>query len=833
MADESTTQLDALAPAFASPPLDAAEEGRVLSSVLSSMFGDGDPERIDRYEIERRIGAGGLGVVWAARDPVLGRRVAIKTLHATITDPREQERLIREARALAQVRHPNVVTVHDVITDPAANCVYLVTELIEGVDLARWLEQPRPLGEVLRVFVEAGRGLAAAHAAGIVHRDFKPGNVMLADDGRVCVLDFGLAKGQGLVEDTARPSTGGTAGDDSDDALTAVGTVLGTPRYMAPEQHGGGTVDARSDQFAFCLSLWLAAYGVSPYRGAGEALAAQKHAEAIAAPTGRAPAWLGKVLRRGLAADPERRYGSMTELLARLAQRQRWRRRAPWAAVAAVATVAAIGVAATIDRGSPVPQAAAPVHHPEVDDALAAAWTRMNAKEFTAADAQLRRALSIDPGDGRVHLQLAMVMSWLEHPPREIHSERTLALASDDLSPAQVAFVEGFGHQVDDDYAAALAVYEPATARWPDDVLLQYGLFEGLFHGGRIDEVLAVHRRIRALDPAFTLHTQHVLDHCAAIDDVECVREGAADIVHWSGGASQIWESRLLMRAGRQADARAVLENWAPFDDAGYWVPAELLMQAMMAGELERVQRLGAKPMFLRLPALAVALLRGDEAAIGPAFDDAIAFVSQNTSTASGALRWIDLGAMLVPGRSHARLDAWKAGLADAAKDSSFHSDRLPALELHVLAALDRRDALTAHEASVPEAEPIIAGYTAGWRGDAAAAIAAWQRAVRSSPDSVLSGLAGLELARAHAQAGDARGVLAACTAVLLPLAPPWTWPATAGPCLALRAQAWSELRDRDRAREDATRLLALRSGAAPDDPLVSQARALLRALGE
>ncbi|MFO0632143.1 MAG: serine/threonine-protein kinase [Nannocystaceae bacterium] len=828
MADEGSTHVDALAPAFAAAPRDAAEEGRVLSSVLSSMFGDGEPQRIDRYEIERRIGAGGLGVVWAARDPVLGRRVAIKTLHATITDPREQERLIREARALAQVRHPNVVTVHDVVTEPAGDCVYLVTELIEGVDLARWLERPRPFAEVVRVFVEAGRGLAAAHAAGIVHRDFKPGNVMLADDGRVCVLDFGLAKGDGLSEDTARPSAREAAADDTDEGLTAAGTVLGTPRYMAPEQHGGGPVDARSDQFAFCLSLWLAAYGVSPYRGAGEALVAQKHAEAIAAPPGTAPAWLGMLLRRGLAADPARRYASMAELRARLQARQHWRRRAPWAVAAAVAATAAIGVGVTLDRGAPVEQPSAKPHDPEVDAALATAWARLNAKDFPAADAQLRRALALDPSDGRVHMQLALVMSWLEHAPREIHSERALALASDDLSPAQVAFVEGFGHQVDDDYAAALAVYEPATSQWPDDVLLQYGLFEGLFHGGRIDEVLAVHRRIRALDPGFTLHTQHVLDHCAAIDDLECVREAAADVAHWSGGAPEIWQSRLRARAGARAEARAMLEQWAPFDDAGYWIPLELLMQAMMEGDLDRVQRLGSKPMFLRLPALAVALLRGDERTIGPAFDDALAFVSQNTTSASGALRWIDLGAMLVPGRSPARVDAWFEGLAEATKHARIRSDRLPVLELHLLAALDRRDALAARAVGVAEAEPVVAGYAAAWRGDTAAAIAAWQRAVRSSPDSVLAGLAGLELARAHAQAEDPRGVIAACTAVLQPLAPQWTWAVTAAPCLALRGAAWRAIGDLEHARKDAAQLLALRSGAPADDALVLQARALL-----
>jgi serine/threonine-protein kinase len=260
---------------------------------------------VGRYTIERLIGVGGLGVVYAATDPELARQVALKLLKRGS----EQERLVREARALARVSHPNVVAVHDV--GRWNDRVFIAMELVRGCDLRGWLrERRRRWPEVVDVFLAAGRGLASAHAAGLVHRDFKPENVLISSDGRVAVSDFGLAR--------------------SDDEA-ADGTVAGTPAYMAPEQAAGELADARSDQFAFCASLFEALYGARLSERPDE--------------TG-VPRTLGRIVRRGLAAAPAARWGSMAELLAALGRdRTRWPRRLAAAALAACAIVAtALGV---------------------------------------------------------------------------------------------------------------------------------------------------------------------------------------------------------------------------------------------------------------------------------------------------------------------------------------------------------------------------------------------------------------------------------------------------------------------------------------------------------
>jgi eukaryotic-like serine/threonine-protein kinase len=189
------------------------------------------------------LGAGTSGVVYEARDPELDRRVAVKVLRPEASEQRE--RLLREARSLARLSHPNVVTVYEVGSFERG--VYVAMELVEGVALKRWLEYPRGSNEIVGVLAQAARGLAAAHARGVVQRDFKPENVIVGEDGRVRVIDFGLAGAAESID---------PAGEDPDGAalrLTRTGEVIGTPAYMAPEQVRGGRVDARADQFAFCV----------------------------------------------------------------------------------------------------------------------------------------------------------------------------------------------------------------------------------------------------------------------------------------------------------------------------------------------------------------------------------------------------------------------------------------------------------------------------------------------------------------------------------------------------------------------------------------------------
>ena len=223
------------------------------ASVREGGLGRGDV--VDRYVILTAIGQGGMGVVFAAYDPELDRKVALKLLlPAAQTDEHAdaRTRLLREAQALAQLSHPAVVAVHDVGT--VGDQVWLAMEFIDGVTLARWIKQTRPWRAVLEVFRRAGEGLAAAHAVGLVHRDFKPENVMVGADGRVRVMDFGLARADGPSLSLPPRSDLRVSSSALRAEVTVAGAVLGTPAYMAPEQWLGGATDARTDQFAFCGS---------------------------------------------------------------------------------------------------------------------------------------------------------------------------------------------------------------------------------------------------------------------------------------------------------------------------------------------------------------------------------------------------------------------------------------------------------------------------------------------------------------------------------------------------------------------------------------------------
>ncbi|MCU1278186.1 MAG: hypothetical protein JWM53_1732, partial [bacterium] len=374
--------------------------------------------RLGRYQIVGPLGEGGMGVVYRAHDAELGRDVAVKlvTTGGASSDTLAT-RLLREAQALAQLSHPNVVNVYDV--GRVDDGVFLAMELVAGETGEEWIKKRPSWREVLQVFRDAGRGLAAAHKVGLIHRDFKPANLILGSDGRVRVLDFGLARAahagagdpielEGLADD-ANTWDGGSSEEETREArrasaqgskevtrdepiaampsptpsptpssptpsskdpssptpsskdpmtsserrlletpLTQVGAIIGTPPYMAPEQHLGGGCDARTDQFSFCVAFYQALYGERPFGGSNYAELSTNIIKGKIKPqpaSSTVPAWLRAIVLRGLSVLPERRFATMDAILAELANDPAARRRRISWAAAVTLLVAVAGVA--------------------------------------------------------------------------------------------------------------------------------------------------------------------------------------------------------------------------------------------------------------------------------------------------------------------------------------------------------------------------------------------------------------------------------------------------------------------------------------------------------
>lgn len=365
-------------------------------------------EKVGRYVVLDTIGRGGMGVVYAAWDPQLDRRIALKLValagEGDVEIEIQRARLLREAQALARLEHPNVVKVHDVgVCDGQ---VFIAMEHVEGENLRDWLRaRRRSVGAIVGVFRAAAQGLAAAHQAELVHRDFKPDNVLVGEAGVVKVVDFGLAReaasegdrprsrhwaqtepkfaaalevaaAEALSSSSSASDSGGSHEFDSGafessasigpqrsllrsstGMLTVAGTILGTPAYMAPEQHRGLPVDARSDQYAFCIALWEAVYGKRPFSGREPKLLAERKREFKLRESTRGipvPRWLRALLMRGLAAEPSVRFVDMSELIEAIDRgiEPRSSGMLPWFALLGVAFV--VGIVATfVARNEP------------------------------------------------------------------------------------------------------------------------------------------------------------------------------------------------------------------------------------------------------------------------------------------------------------------------------------------------------------------------------------------------------------------------------------------------------------------------------------------------
>ncbi len=323
---------DAEAPTLAQVVTPHTPTAHASRSSNPEISGVGPGTMIGRYCLVRRIGAGAMGVVWSAHDPQLDRSIAIKLVHPSLARSDEAAgRLLREARAMAKLSHRSVITVHD--AGEIDGQLFIAMELVDGTNLGALL-RGRSDHEVLDwtrwlgIMLLAGEGLHAAHRSGVLHRDFKPDNVLVDLTGRVAVGDFGLATlGEetfaGLLSQRADKSSSlrSTPVD-----LTTTGTLLGTPAYMSPQQLRSEEVDARADQFSFSVATWEALYGARPFTvdrdslDAVPELAATIEARALPDPPvdSTVPAKIRDVLARGLAPDPDGRWPDMGALLVAL-----------------------------------------------------------------------------------------------------------------------------------------------------------------------------------------------------------------------------------------------------------------------------------------------------------------------------------------------------------------------------------------------------------------------------------------------------------------------------------------------------------------------------------
>ncbi|MCX4244474.1 serine/threonine-protein kinase [Paraliomyxa miuraensis] len=392
------------------------------------------PTKIGRYTVLDLLGVGGMGVVCTAYDPKLDRKVALKLLRKRAKGKRDsrnstgQARLIREAQALAKLSHPNIVTVHDV--DRFEGQIYMAMEYVDGESLDQWMVRgQRTWREVLEIFIHAARGLAAAHAAGITHRDFKPANVLIGKDGRVLVVDFGLAKSHDdksqdrsatnhdKITDPAtflreRGSLMDVIGSTQDTKLTQVGRTVGTPAYMAPEQFLGLPVGPETDQFSFGVALFEALYGYLPFPDDSRDELIERVTEGRVAEPPKdtpVPSWVHRVVLRALQQRPEDRFPSMTVLIAALQADPAKRRRRALTVVGGV-LLAALGGYGVVQALTPATGTCS-----GAGERMNEVWNATRKATVESAFGEIKRPYAADAWK-RVEQELdARTAAWIEH----------------------------------------------------------------------------------------------------------------------------------------------------------------------------------------------------------------------------------------------------------------------------------------------------------------------------------------------------------------------------------------------------------------------------------
>jgi len=411
---------------------------------------------IGRYTVVDRLGSGTMGLVLAAFDPTLDRKVAIKLVRFDPTGSTSgRQRLLREAQAMAKLQHPNVVTVFEVGT--YEDRMFLAMEYVAGSTLSEWIAQPgRRKRDIIAAFAAAGHGLAAAHRAGIVHRDFKPTNVLVDRDGRVRVADFGLATAPAEMEPVpvSRETDPGSLG------MTKTGAILGTPAYMSPEQHRGVVADPRADQFSFCVALCEALYDALPFEGQTflvyqDNVLAGRLRELPRRPD--VPAHLARVLARGLSVDPAARYPDLDALLAELMRDHgvRKRRLALIGGAGVVAGMVALVLVRTAGNDDPCAAAAQPIAKvwtPEQRAALEHSFVASGSPTAGASFARVAQMLDQRTAALRTARRDACVATSVRHEQSAQLLDRRIQCV-DQRAAATTALIEVLAQQHDADVA--------------------------------------------------------------------------------------------------------------------------------------------------------------------------------------------------------------------------------------------------------------------------------------------------------------------------------------------------------------------------------------------